>query len=201
MNVLPKTLILIHGVSAVGKTTIGKMLSDELNAFYLDQDDFYLKDKPQVIFTDDQNNKFTGSNWDSIEAIDFENFNTTIITLLENDTIPCIVITGFALLPKYMQDLYNYLECNSNIFLKSFLLSFRLSESKIIECIIEFRQHKFKELTKEKMEKDKWMIKRIVWPFYLFVLKNIKYDLEINVYENGTRRAKKDILNEILNNI
>lgn len=44
-------LIFIHGISSSGKSTIGKLLEKVLGlSHWIDQDTFYLSDKPKVSF-------------------------------------------------------------------------------------------------------------------------------------------------------
>jgi ASC-1-like (ASCH) protein/cytidylate kinase len=82
-------LYVISGLSGSGKTTLGEALAKKLRFHFVDQDFFYLKEKPLVTLSDDSKVK----NWDCLEALD-SNFKHTIEVLLQREPV---LLAGFAL--------------------------------------------------------------------------------------------------------
>ena len=69
-------IIAISGVSGVGKSTISSNLSKILNCTHINQDSYYLKEKPLVTLSD----KRTVKNWDDVDALDFVKLRNDINT-------------------------------------------------------------------------------------------------------------------------
>ncbi len=169
--------IAIHGISGSGKTTIGKVLVQELskrkNFAYIDQDSYYLAEKPSIKLS----NGLVCKNWDTIDAL---NFAALRRDLAMNNYVVC---SGFAL---------KNLQFDVNI-----LLNTGLTDDEIIARCVENRRVS-KNLTADKLEKDKLMIREVVYPYFLDTLKNIKINLRIEVYNaDGSRKSIQEIVNII----
>jgi len=191
------TLIFLHGVSSSGKSLIGKELSNRIpNSVWIDQDTFYHKEKPLItfnstgsIFSGEDVVYFTEENWDSEESIDFKSFRNTIKSYLI--TRKYVIVTGFALREDLMKMKADY----------SFLLKFDADPNKIIDLITTFRSETKKFKTTEKQGKDYWMVRRVVWPFYLQTLQKIQSSQTVCVYDDKGRINKDVIINKIINEI
>ncbi len=176
-------LIFIHGISSVGKSTVGSELRKYLNnAILIDQDTFYKINKPYVLLGN-QN----VPNWDCVEAIDFTSFNNAILDLKNNYNY--VIVTGFALREKEMK-----IKPDINI-----LLDFGLSEQNAINTIISGRIVSKNIKTIEKKYKDEMMVKNIVWPYYQETLTKIGNYHRIVVYEHNQRLSIDSILHHIIN--
>lgn len=173
-------LIFIHGISTSGKSLIGRELNKILkDSILIDQDEFYVKNKPLITFSNGKIS-YTASNLDCDEAIDYVTFKNVIHYNLQ--LFEYVIVTGFALRS-------NLLNINSDY---SILL-----ENNNINRIIKGRQQS-KGYQDEKAEKDKWMVIKIIYPYYLETLSKIQYDYKIPVYVNNKRVNKLFILNYIL---
>lgn len=178
-------LIYIHGISGVGKSFYGSLLNKYLsNSIHIDQDTYYKQTKPLVTFS---NNDiiYTASNWDTVESIDFEKFNLAIIDGLNN--YDYVIVTGFALRSEYMLLKPTY----------GFLLHHNMNDAKTQSQIIKARLQS-KQYKGDKIEKDKWMVIKIVYPYYKETLTLIDYDYKIPVYYNNKRVNKNLILDQLL---
>jgi Cdc6-like AAA superfamily ATPase len=173
--------IAIHGISGSGKTTIGKALTQELwkkdkrkNFAYIDQDSYYLPEKPMIKLS----NGLVCKNWDTLDALDFGLLRRD---LAMNNHVVC---SGFAL---------RNLPFDINI-----LLSTGHTDTDVINRCIENRRVS-KGLTADRLEKDKLMIREVVYPYFLDTLKSIKINLKIDVYNSdGSRKSIPEIVNIIL---
>lgn len=182
-------LIFIHGVSSSGKSTIGKMLNTLLeNSNWIDQDTFYNESKPRVTFVNDTENRtYTGSNWDCIKAINFESLKDAVTMSMSMHDYT--IVTGFALREK---------EISPSVADYSFLLNFEGTESEIVNAISENRKISKKFVDTYTQEKDYWMVRKIVYPFYVETLNKIQKSTNICVYRNRERVDVTTITNEIL---
>lgn len=182
-------LIYINGASGSGKTTLGLMLHDKLNkSYFIDQDKFYKKDKPSVNFEDDNGTKYTSPNWDCTDAIDFD---ALILNIKDAMTkYDYVIVSGFALrldsgIPK------------PNV---SILLDYNMPADKTQEQIINTRlqSKKIKD-----NDKDKWMVKKVLWPFYEETLTKIGNAVKIPIFSDlenlEKRRSKDELLDDIMN--
>jgi ASC-1-like (ASCH) protein len=85
-------LYIISGISASGKSTLGQFLvkSNFIDGIkYIDEDEFYLKDKPSVTLSNGE----IVSNWDCLEAIN-PRFTEVVGDALKSSPV---LLTGFAL--------------------------------------------------------------------------------------------------------
>jgi len=175
-------LIYIHGISGVGKSFIGNKLQQNLkNSIVIDQDSYYKPNKPTISFTNDNGFIYTASNWDTDDAIDYEQFNLAIINAINQ--YDYVIVTGFSLKSSLMLLKPAY----------SFLLYFNMNDKQIQEKMIESRLQS-KGFQGEKAEKDKWMVRKVVFPYYQETLKNIEYDYKLPVFINEQRVEGKLIL-------
>ena len=189
INASPKgKLIFIHGVSGSGKSTIGKELCSTFNnSVWIDQDQFYHKEKPLITFTNDDNTLFyTETNWDSEEAIDFQSFREKINELRYKFNY--VIVTGFALRLHLLRLKADY----------SFLLVFNVSDEKAIEIVTKTRMESKRFNTLEKIEKDYWMVRKAVWPFYLDTLEKIELSICVNAFIDGQRLSSSAITRTIV---
>jgi adenylate kinase family enzyme len=180
-------LIFLNGISTVGKTTIAKMLERKLEGFYIDQDSFYVLNKPQIEFNY-KGTDYKCSNWDSVEAINFDLFTKVIIERLKDQQY--VIVAGFALIPEYMQELFDYLSIHPNIHFTSFLLIYCDDEEKTIEYVINARK-----MCKNIKEKDEWIVNNLVWPFYKENLGKIKYYKICVCKDNGEKQQLSEVFN------
>lgn len=82
-------LYAISGLSGSGKTTLGQASAKKLGIEFVDQDSFYLKEKPMATLSDGSEVK----NWDCLEALD-SSFKQRIQALLREKPV---LLVGFAL--------------------------------------------------------------------------------------------------------
>lgn len=194
------TIIAISGLSGTGKTTLGKKLVEYFNSclkfyqssrkypeddyqkwIFIDQDSFYKKDKPLIRLKSGKQVK----NWDSLEAIDFQLFNDTVISyLLQGKNI---IVVGFALWKEYLHFDINY----------HILLSFgdirKMKEENEIRCFYYRQQSK-----KIDPQKEIEMIQELVIPFYVETLQHLSIDQVIDTFHlDGKRKTIEGMLSEI----
>lgn len=196
-------LIFIHGISSSGKSTIGKLLEKVLGlSHWIDQDTFYLNDKPKVSFDNEDANSttctqqqkiYTGSNWDCIESIDFDALRYSIIASL--CCYEYVIVTGFALRQKELNLTADY----------SFVLSFDFGITDVADnvsnletFVTETRKISKKITDNDKQEKDYWMVRKVVHPFYMETLTKIQQSTNICVYRNQERVDARIIVDDIL---
>lgn len=194
-------LIFVHGISSSGKSTIGKLLEKVLGlSHWIDQDTFYLSDKPKVSFdnedvssttsTQEEKKTYTSSNWDCIEAIDFDALRYSIIASLCR--YEYVIVTGFALRQKELNLTADY----------SFVLSFDFGVSDVADnletFVTETRKISKKITDTDKQEKDYWMVRKVVYPFYVETLTKIQESTNIYVYRNNERVDVRIIVDDIL---
>src|SRR4029078_10371134 len=176
-------LIYINGISSTGKSFLGEELVKCLcNSVTIDQDLYYKKIKPTVTFTDDKGKEYKASNWDCNLSIDNDAFVNDIKYLLTKYTY--VIVTGFAL----RSDELN-LEPDLSILL--------LHDKNSIEHVIKSRRIS-KRLSVEQYDKDEWMVRKVVWPFYKETLTKLYPYHIIYVYNDNKRVDKQILINQIL---
>lgn len=175
-------LIYLHGVSTSGKSTIGSALSKQLtNAIHIDQDTYYKSVKPMVTFEGDKS--YVTSNWDTVMAIDFDHFNLVIVKAIEQYS--WVIVSGFAMHDELMT-------LKPDV---SFLLDYNINNP--MDKISEQRKIS-KEYSGEKEEKDYWIVRKVLWPYYQETLKKISYDYNIKMFKEDKRRPIQDIVKEMI---
>jgi len=189
-NFQKNKLVYIHGITTSGKSTIGNLLHKKLlnlnhKVSLIDQDTFYLKEKPNVIFTNN-NIKYTQPNWDCIESVDFDKLNKQIKQVLKKNDY--VIVTGFALW--FMNDELPKPDIN-------ILLNYNSKE--LINEIIRKRViSKFKNSSEERKQIDTYMVKKVVVPFYDETLKHIGNPCKIDIYQSLALKSPEIICDEIM---
>lgn len=173
-------LILISGISGSGKSTLGKLVAEKLKYRYIDQDQFYIKDKPSITLS---NGKLV-KNWDCRESLDVDKLEKKLAKA-ENT-----VLTGFALrtdwidffrLAKVYEIMHIHLSIGDDPISKT-LKSRSRSKSDNVEFL----------------KTDSLMVREVVYPVYLQTLKMSNIDRVIEVWNGDERRSVDHILAEIL---
>lgn len=172
------TLLIIHGLSGSGKTTLANYASKFLDAEVIDQDSFYLKNKPTVTLS----NGMTVKNWDCLEAIDWHSLEEKVMSSIERTNV---ILVGFCLRTdkiKRIVDRANF----------------------CVELVYGSIDSNNKELCKKSRmaaknidaARDSIIVDEIVWPFYQETRKKIKVDVVVTVYKDGMRKSLFDLFNE-----
>ena len=165
-------LYVISGISGSGKTTLGKELANKLNLMFIDQDFYFIKNKPKITLS----NGLVVSNYDCYESIN-TNFKQDILDKLK---ITSVLLVGFALSRNMLPILPK--------------IHIHLVTDDIEKRCIEARRQS-KNIN---VENDILMIKEVIIPFYNFVLQNSDITQYINVYNNGVRKQLNNIMNECI---
>lgn len=136
------------------------------------------------------------SNWDCIESIVFDALRHSIIASLCR--YEYVIVTGFALRQKELNLTADY----------SFVLSFDFgiedvaSDVNNLETFVTETRKISKEITDtDKQEKDYWMVRKVVYPFYVETLTKIQKSTNICVYRNQERVDVRIIVDDILSYI
>lgn len=177
-------VIFISGISGSGKSTISNILCKNNSWIYIDQDWFYKVMKPKIILS----NKKEVSNWDCLEAINWEMMNNYLIeSLLSVFKGKIIIICGFCPAFDFLKININkhiHLKPHNNVNLENFCIESR---------------KKSKKLKNE--EQDKLVIKELVIPFYNSILEQYKSKIDkiIEITDStGQRYSCDEIKNKIL---
>jgi uridine kinase len=168
--------IAISGISGSGKSTIGQALATTLNLTYVDQDSYFIPQKPSITMSDGSMVK----NWDCMDALDIHSLKHTIIQLAPNG----LILVGFAL-----RDEVFPFPPTCHIHLSTGSL-----KSQIIERSIASRQQ-----SKGAKRIDELMVREVVYPFYQDTISKSTIDYIIEVYkDDDSRKTVNEIMNEIL---
>ena len=180
-------LILVSGISGSGKTTIGKILADALGCDFLDQDSFYLNEKPEVIINDEKNKQLIVKNWDCMQSVDVKAMNNALINRSKTKGL---VFVGFAPLE---------LEVN---FTHHFHLLTGKSDNTIIDRCIQARRVS-KGFAGKQAERDELVVRKLVFPFQQLIMKSLekRKATYIHVYSHSMRRTIQDIRSEMIEHI
>ena len=174
-------IYLLSGLSGTGKTTLGlEFIKYNKNFIFIDQDSFYKKEKPKVKLSNGE----IVSNWDCVEAIDFDLLNEKVNNLVENSNV---LLVGFALLKKYLNfsvEKHIHLQYNQKI------------DNNTLQLCIKARINSKKYIDPKKQENDIMMVEEFTIPFYIdnYLTENIDYF--ITVYRDNKRRSIEDLLIE-----
>lgn len=165
-----RKLLIISGISGSGKTYLGAHYAAINKWYHIDQDSYYLANKPTVILS---NGKRT-SNWDCDEAINWSVLQEAIQTAL---TTQSVVLTGFAPFHDYL----GIAELKKRDVLVTHIhLVTSDNKDEVINNAISFRRQS-KHWTPEKEQLDELVVKEVVYPFYIAGREKYKIDLLINV--------------------
>ena len=179
-------IIFISGISGVGKSTISKELANKLNFVHINQDNYYLKDKPIVTLS----NGLKVKNWDSVAALDFEKLNNDIYDYLSEGRN--ILLEGFCLrddLIKVVPNIHihlSYIPVPPNVNLVD---TYTANKDVIIPRIIRSRAQ-----AKPGIKNDEIVVNELVWPFYMNTLENSTIDYVINTFDNNGHRIDKNVI-------
>lgn len=147
---MARSLIIISGLSGAGKSTIGPMLADYLDADYIDQDKFFRRPSTFPLVATPKGKKVRL--YDHESCIDFDRMTNIISDRLKR--FETVVLSGFYLPPKFFSDLpltrYIVLDIDYEVCLA------RRAKSKAILAA----PRKFDT------EQDRWMVETYVLPFY-----------------------------------
>ena len=183
-------LIFISGVSGVGKSTLVSGLATKLQCSIIHQDSYFVAHKPRVTLSDGTK----VSDWDCLEAIDFETLVAVIRTSRGANKLT--IVEGFCL----PNDLIG--NSDLHLHLSPIYLSLEDKPSKRFEeqrSVIIDRIEKARLKTKSGSEHERLKIEELVWPFYLETLERSTIDFFINVYnDDGTRRSESEIVSEVM---
>lgn len=172
----PCPLYVLSGISGSGKTTLGRKVANVLSAEFVDADDYYLKDKPQVTLS----NGAKVANWDCFEAMD-PNFPFIIAKKLNRNPV---LLVGFAL-----PDL-----CLPTVPLAHIHLVTATNPEDLSARCKEARLAAKPGLN---VEKDALMVDEVVIPFYHEVVAISNFTALLKVYKKGTRRPVEELVDEI----
>jgi hypothetical protein len=152
-------LICLSGISGVGKTTIGKIVTSKIpRTIFVDQDSYFIQKKPVIKLSNGE----IVSNYDCLEAIDWEKLNKDLHSLMKEKWN--VLLVGFALWEEKLE-----MKPNFHFLLSDFDLD-SLNSSKLEERCIQSRS-----LSKnfKNKERDQLMVREVLVPFYLLSLKKL----------------------------
>ena len=152
-------IIALSGLSGVGKTTAGKYVADKLGFTFIDQDTFFKDVKPKVVLSDGT----VASNWDCLEAIDWDKFNEHVQETLKTNNI---VLVGFCLRKEMLKFTINL----------HILLEYKDDP---IEMCINARKKSKSAGSKYDSEKDALMVREVVYPFYKETCLHLSEDVQM----------------------
>jgi len=131
-------MLFISGISTSGKRELGERISKELNAVLIDQKDYFLKNKEIVKLS----NEKKVINYDSINSIDWDNFNLKLLSLSLSEVKT--VVIGFALIP-------DLIKVSPEL---SIYLNYKVSDKLLVDIISSRRN------------KDRNEVEELVIPFH-----------------------------------
>lgn len=189
-------IIFISGISTSGKTSLGKLLCNNLhNSIYIDQDTYFVEKKklPQI--------QLAGhilKNYDSEQSIDWDTFNLKLLSLVLSEKYKYIIVGGFCLLGdriNIVPDIH-------------FFLKFNNISRDIMVNLISVNRKSTKGFSGSKVDLDKIMVEKIVIPFYYNVARRFSQgeeNITVNLYNfedyKLERKTKQNILLEVMNHI
>jgi ASC-1-like (ASCH) protein/shikimate kinase len=176
-------LYVISGISGSGKTTIGRRLMcvvDGVNSVFVDQDQFYIEDKPMVTLS----NGVTVKNWDDTDAL-----NPKMATIVDAmlDHAP-VVLVGFSLTEAVLGELKPAVHIH--------LVTARSPQ------LLQERCKRARMQTKlgADEELNALMVDEVVIPHYRETVRNSEITHLVYVYddETGNRRPIAELVTQIL---
>lgn len=163
-------VIVISGLSGSGKTTLGKLFVAKHQEYVLiDQDTFFLKDKPKVKLS-------TGeivSNWDTVDALNWDSLNCAVNQARRYNPV---MFTGFA-------PWTNRITFPVALHIH---LSYDLSGVNAISRCITARCKSKGFIDSKKRERDELMVHEIIYPFYIETLRNSDIDFMLPVFDESS---------------
>lgn len=174
-------LYVISGISGSGKTILGQLLAKQIKgSIFIDQDEFFIKDKPYVILSDGSR----GRNWDCLESLSSSMTDQIYDLLLKQP----VILVGFALCREVLPvipKVHIHLITGTNL------------------DDIEQRCVAARTITKPNndLNRDKLMVKEVVIPFYNKIVANSDITHFISVFDNKGERIIISELIETINKI
>lgn len=180
MEIKRHPLYAISGISGSGKTTLGNALAEYLGlkkVIFVDQDHFYLKEKPLIQLSDGSRVK----NWDCLEAL-----SSTMKMTIHHLLLKCpVVIVGFALCRKILPvipDIHIHLITADN------------PQDLEERC----KQARLRAKSQIKAQRDALMVKEVVIPFYHKMVRESDISHLVRVFdESGQRIALYTLLESV----
>lgn len=175
------TCVVLSGISGAGKSTIGKLICDEVdNMNFIEGDNYFLAVKPKIKLSSGD----IATNWDSEDSIDWDRLNKDVKLQLKKSHV--LLATFIPIMDRYTFDVKFHIRLVMGNKYESIARSI---ENRIISKRIT---------TDERKKKDSLVVKEMVWPLYEKLSQ--KYEAyEINIYtKEGKRRTKVDIVSDIL---
>jgi shikimate kinase len=176
------TLFIVSGISGSGKTTLGQRLALTLSWTFIDQDTFYLPNKPKVTLAD----QTKVSNWDCEEALDLKQCVEQLTEALKHNHV---VFVGFAPRDAWLQ---------LKTLPASKILHVHLSTGDDRETIISRcvqSRTRSKKMTPDRAALDAKVVRELVYPFYVDTLSKCTITHQVSVYDaSGQRRSINELL-------
>lgn len=172
MSEILHPLYAISGISGSGKTTLGKQLVTIFPEMkHIDQDQYYLKKKPQVTLSDGKK----AFNWDCLEALD-PAFKEIIRKELTKSPV---LLTGFALCREVLP-----------VVPKVHIHLVTANNPKDLE--LRCRESRKKKVFNP--NRDALVVRELVIPFYRKIVRNSDITDLLNVYTRYGTRVEIDVL-------
>ena len=179
-------MIFISGISGVGKSTISKELSQQLGLLHINQDNYYLKIKPKVTLS----NNLQKSNWDTVEALDFDKLNTDLTNHFYQRQ--SFLLEGFCLrtdMIKFAPNVHIHLSYIPVPHDANIVDVYMKNKEVIINRIIKSRS-----ISKPGIKDDEIVVRELVWPFYIETLKNSHIDYVLSTFDDAGNRIDLNII-------
>jgi len=170
-------IIVISGLSGVGKSTVTALIAKQLDAVLIRQDDYFQDDKPRVTLS----NGITVKNWDADSAVDFDAFNLDVLEARYSYAHDYIIVEGFNLVEsklKFVPDLHIHLSYTDS----EKLVDIYNNVETITDRVINSRKE-----SKSNIKNDELMVKEVVIPYYLNRLKDTKINHVVPTYIGDDR--------------
>jgi thymidylate kinase len=174
-----RKIIAISGISGSGKTTISSKLAIIFNATHIDQDSYYIKEKPKVLLS----NGVMTSNWDCFKSLDLVQMNKDL-------RIPgLVIISGFALSDAVFEDdnkpdVHIHLIIPKELSLETRLVVKNFKNDKIGHDALVFNQT--------------LVFNELVYPFYQKIVNESTIHKTIDCCTSNNRKLLDTILDEII---
>ena len=172
-------IVFISGISGSGKSTLGKEIATQLHGKFIDQDWFFVKNKPTIKLS---NGKIL-KNWDHEKALDMKTFNNKLREAKKTNKY--IVVSGFALRNEWIDhdnkpDIHIHIKVPKELSLQTRL---KLKPGNKIDQTLMFNE--------------------AVLPFYYSTLEksNIDYFINGTINDSLERRPKQEMIDEIMGQI
>lgn len=173
-------IILVTGLSACGKSKLGKFIAEDFKLTYLNQFNYYKQDYSTIAKLPDGREII---NWDDDDAVDWDKLNKDIIENSKNG----VIVSGFALpdkLLKFKPDYHLHISMSKKTCLdkrKEYIISHKDKHQKEFELIGTPNEH--------------LQFNRLTFPYYL----GLKERTTINKYLNANEKNDDEMYDESFN--